>query len=48
MRDLLILGLSMIIRLMTIMGGAQAPVFRDGVNEPSGVLREYIQRRSKR
>jgi hypothetical protein len=26
---------------MTIMGGAQAPVFRHGVSEPSIVLEEY-------
>jgi len=33
---------------LTIMGRVQAPVFRDGISEPSEVLREYIQRRSKR
>jgi len=33
---------------MTIMGRAQAPVFRHGVSEPSVVLKEYIQRQSKR
>jgi len=33
---------------LTIMGRARAPVVRRGVSEPSVVLKEYIQRRSKR
>jgi len=35
-------------RPLTITGRAQAPVFRHGVSEPSAVLKEYIQRQSKR
>ena len=34
--------------ILTIMGRAQAPVFRHGVSEPSVVLKEYIQRQRKR
>ena len=33
---------------VTITRRAQAPVFRHGVSEPSVVLKEYIQRQSKR
>ena len=33
---------------LTIARRAQAPVFRHGVSEPSVVLKEYIQRQSKR
>jgi len=34
--------------ILTIMGRAQAPVFRHGVSEPSVVLKEYILRERKR
>jgi len=36
------------IKRMTIARRAQAPVFRHGVSEPSVVLKEYIQRQSKK